>query len=42
MNPVSSKMTDPDLAALIIDDRAKRIEVIREQQASPSWEYQVA
>ena len=29
-NPVSSKMTDPELAAIIIDDRSKKIEMIRE------------
>ena len=29
-NPVSSKMTDPELAAFIIDDRSKKIEMIRE------------
>ena len=42
-NPVSSKMTDPDLAALIIDDRSKRIEIIREKSdVSPTQSYTVA
>ena len=39
-NPVSSKMTDPELAAIIIDDRSKKIEMIREQNgASPRRSY---
>ena len=29
-NPVSTKLRDPDFGALIVDDRTKKIEVIRE------------
>ena len=36
-------MTDPDLAALIIDDRSKRIEIIREKSdVSPTQSYTTA
>ena len=39
-NPVSSKLSDPNFAALVIDDRNKQIEVIREvQDATPSQAY---